>query len=70
MIGRSLGIPAFLVVFALAASTQAQSVKQFKIGTGHIGGTYYPIGQIVARIITAPPGERRCGEKSRAGFPV
>jgi len=43
MIGRSLGIPAFLVVFVLAASAQAQSVKQFKIGTGHIGWTYYPI---------------------------
>ncbi len=69
MIGRSLGIPAFLVVFALAASTQAQSVKQFKIGSGHIDGTYYPIGQIVARIITAPPGERRCGEKSPCGVP-
>jgi len=70
MTGRSLGIPAFLVVFALAASAKAQSVKQFKVGTGHIGGTYYLIGQIVARIITAPPGERRCGENFCAVFPV
>ena len=62
MIGQSLGIPAFLVAFA-----QSQSVKQFKIRTGHIGGTYYPIGQIIARIITAPTGERRCGEKFPCG---
>ena len=70
MTGRLLGIPAFLVVFALAAFAQAQSVKQLKVGTGHIGGTYYLIGQIVARIITAPPGERWCGENSCAVFPV
>ena len=36
---RLLGIPASLMVFVLAASAKSQSVKQFKVGTGHIGGT-------------------------------
>lgn len=34
----------------------AQTPSFFRIGTGSAGGTYYPIGGIVANAISCPPG--------------
>jgi TRAP transporter TAXI family solute receptor len=47
------------VVVASAASAQAPQF--FRIGTGSAGGTYYPIGGIIANAISCPPGAR-CNE--------
>ena len=38
----------------------AEEPRIFRIGTGDIGGTYYPIGGIIASAISSPPGARLC----------
>lgn len=39
----------------------------FQIATGSSSGTYFPIGQMLASIITHPPGIARCDDDSRCG---
>ncbi|MCB2012669.1 MAG: TAXI family TRAP transporter solute-binding subunit, partial [Geminicoccaceae bacterium] len=39
------------------------------IGTGSAGGTYFPIGGIIANAISNPPGSRPCEEGGNCGVP-
>jgi len=48
---------------------QAQEMKFFRIGTGSAGGTYFPIGGLIANAISNPPGSRPCGEGGNCGVP-
>ena len=45
---------------ASAAPVRAQEMRFFRIGTGGVAGTYYPIGGLIADIISNPPGARPC----------
>ncbi len=56
-----------LIVAATAAS--AQSPTFFRIGTGSAGGTYFPIGGVIANAISAPPGARPCDQGGQCGVP-
>ncbi len=59
-------------VFAQSTSSQEDYLKQieiFRIGTGGIAGTYYPIGGMVAQAISNPPGSRTCNEGGSCGVP-
>ena len=47
----------------------AQSPTFFRIGTGGAGGTYFPIGGIIANGISAPPGARPCDKGGQCGVP-
>src|SRR3954451_16828850 len=47
----------------------AQATTFFRIGTGSISGTYYPIGGLVADIISNPPGSRPCAAGGDCGVP-
>ncbi|MEQ8966347.1 MAG: TAXI family TRAP transporter solute-binding subunit [Azospirillaceae bacterium] len=38
----------------------SQDIRFFRIGTGTTGGTYFPIGGIIAGAISAPPGSPPC----------
>lgn len=62
-----------LVICAAAAQfatpTSAQEITIFRIGTGGIGGTYYPIGGMVAQAISSPPGSRSCDKGGSCGVP-
>ncbi|MFO1069655.1 MAG: TAXI family TRAP transporter solute-binding subunit [Geminicoccaceae bacterium] len=52
-----LGLP----LLALGAATAAaQAARFFRIGTGSVSGTYYPVGGLVAEIISSPPGSPSC----------
>jgi len=61
------------LVFALLASLpsgpQAQDITFFRIGTGSTGGTYFPIGGIIASGISKPPGSRDCDAGGSCGVP-
>ena len=48
---------------------QAQEMKFFRIGTGSAGGTYFPIGGLIANAISNPPGSRPCDEGGSCGVP-
>ena len=43
-------------------------MRFFRIGTGGVAGTYYPVG-LIADIISNPPGARPCDKGSSCGVP-
>ncbi|MDC1288202.1 TAXI family TRAP transporter solute-binding subunit [Gammaproteobacteria bacterium] len=51
------------------ASGQAQDLRFFRIGTGGIAGTYYPIGGMIAHAISNPPGSIACDDGGSCGPP-
>jgi TRAP-type uncharacterized transport system substrate-binding protein len=53
----------------LAPGLNAQDVRFFRIGTGGVAGTYYPIGGLIAGIISNPPGSRPCAKGGSCGVP-
>ncbi|RTZ96079.1 MAG: immunogenic protein [Deltaproteobacteria bacterium] len=56
------------LVFGISP-VQAQQMKFFRIGTGGTGGTYYPIGGLLAHCISNPPGSRPCDQGGSCGVP-
>ena len=65
-----LGLAAGLVLgFAAVGDASAQAPQFFRIGTGGAGGTYYPIGGIIATGISNPPGSRACDKGGSCGVP-
>ncbi|MEM6946376.1 MAG: TAXI family TRAP transporter solute-binding subunit, partial [Pseudomonadota bacterium] len=44
-------------------------MKFWRIGTGGAGGTYFPIGGLIANAISNPPGSRPCDEGGSCGVP-
>lgn len=53
----------------LSSSVMAAEMKFFRIGTGGAGGTYFPIGGIIANAISNPPGSRDCDKGGNCGVP-
>ena len=49
--------------------SQAQDIRFFRIGTGGIAGTYYPIGGMISNAISNPPGSLPCDEGGSCGPP-
>ncbi len=47
----------------------AQQQTFFRIGTGGAGGTYFPIGGLLANAISAPPGSTPCDKGGACGVP-
>ncbi|MCL4767971.1 MAG: TAXI family TRAP transporter solute-binding subunit [Hyphomicrobiaceae bacterium] len=52
-----------------ATMALAQEMKFFRIGTGGAGGTYFPIGGLMANAISAPPGSTPCDKGGACGVP-
>ena len=53
-----------------AGGVTAQEMKFFRIGTGGAGGTYFPIGGLIANAISNPPGSgKTCEEGGSCGVP-
>jgi uncharacterized protein len=57
--GSALALAALAVVTLGTAQTVAPRLS-FVIATGSTGGTYFPIGEAIAEIISHPPGIARC----------
>lgn len=57
------------LAFAASGSALAQEMKFFRIGTGGAGGTYFPIGGLLANAISAPPGSTPCDKGGACGVP-
>lgn len=53
----------------IAGPALGQDMRFFRIGTGGVGGTYYPIGGIIASAISNPPGSRPCEMGGSCGVP-
>jgi TRAP transporter TAXI family solute receptor len=50
-----------------AQDLQAEDLRFFRIGTGGVAGTYYPIGGMIAHAISNPPGARPCDAGGSCG---
>jgi TRAP transporter TAXI family solute receptor len=44
-------------------------VTYFRIGTGSLAGTYFPVGETIANLISKPPGSAPCEPGGRCGVP-
>ncbi len=64
-----LAVAAAAALLVLAGASHAQEMKFFRIGTGGAGGTYYPIGGLIANAISNPPGSRPCDKGGSCGVP-
>lgn len=60
---------AALACVMMAGTVSAQDMTFFRIGTGGAGGTYFPIGGIIANAISNPPGSRSCDSGGNCGVP-
>ncbi|MDF1794077.1 MAG: TAXI family TRAP transporter solute-binding subunit [Thalassobaculaceae bacterium] len=66
-------LSAFLLLLLVGLSTAsappvlAQEPMFFRIGTGGVNGTYYPIGAIIGNAISSPPGSRACESGGSCG---
>ena len=66
---KALAAVAVAGLFATASLAVAQDMRFFRIGTGGTGGTYYPIGGLIANAISNPPGSRACDKGGSCGVP-
>lgn len=66
-------IAAVMTVLALAgtggAAAASETITFFRIATGGVGGTYYPVGGLIAQAISNPPGSRPCEKGGSCGVP-
>lgn len=58
-----------IAVLVAAAVSLAQDLKLIRIGTGSTGGTYFPVGGLIASVISNPPGSRDCEVGGSCGVP-
>lgn len=65
-----------VLVVAMMAATSAtdaagrdQEIKFFRIGTGSTGGSYFPVGGLIANAISNPPGSLECDRGGSCGVP-
>lgn len=66
---RALGILMAALLAVMSASVAAQDLKFVRIGTGGTGGTYFPVGGLIASVISNPPGSRACEVGGSCGVP-
>ncbi|MCH9670945.1 MAG: TAXI family TRAP transporter solute-binding subunit [Gammaproteobacteria bacterium] len=68
LIAKVLSTAALTLAF-FSGVADAQEMKFFRIGTGGAGGTYFPIGGLIANAISNPPGSRPCDKGGSCGVP-
>ncbi len=66
---RCLTLGAALLAAGPFRPASAQEYALFRLGTGGVAGTYYPIGALIANIISNPPGGRACKDGGSCGVP-
>ena len=54
---------------AVLAASQAQPRLSFEVATGSTAGTYFPMGELLAGIVSHPPGLARCEARGGCGPP-
>ena len=66
-----IGVLAVALTF-VGAGAQTPEVARisFQIATGPVGGSYFPVGEALARIISNPPGFGRCEDDVNVCGPV
>lgn len=63
---KKLALAAVIGV-TMVTTAMAQETTFWRIGTGGAGGTYFPIGGLIANAISNPPGSRSCDKGGTCG---
>ena len=63
----SLAAAGLAATAGLAGVVRGQEMRFFRIGTGGAGGTYFPVGGLIANVISNPPGSRPCDKGGNCG---
>jgi hypothetical protein len=58
-----------VTLILVSAGAFAQELRLIRIGTGSTGGTYFPVGGLIASAISNPPGSRDCELGGSCGVP-
>ena len=66
---NTLAAAGLLATTGLAGGALGQEMRFFRIGTGGAGGTYFPVGGLIANVISNPPGSRPCDKGGNCGVP-
>ncbi len=64
---KSLLISVVASTLVFSAPVTAQEMKFWRIGTGGVGATYFPIGNLIASAISSPPGALACDQGGTCG---
>lgn len=59
----------WVAIVLLPQIANAKSLQFFKIGSGAVGGTYYPIAGMIGQVISNPPGSKSCESGGNCGVP-
>ena len=51
------------------AACGREEARYVTIATGSVTGTYYPVGSLIANLLSRPPGARACDEAGGCGVP-
>ncbi|EWY39217.1 hypothetical protein N825_07765 [Skermanella stibiiresistens SB22] len=62
-------LTAALLLAMAPAAAHTEDIRFFRIGTGTTGGTYFPVGGMLANAISNPPGSRACDRGGSCGVP-
>ena len=62
-------VATIVVVGARAGFAEEPEVQVIRIGTGPTGGSYFPIGGVLANLISHPPGALDCAAGGSCGVP-
>lgn len=61
------GLLTAALLFLGSGPAGAEDIRFFRIGTGTTGGTYFPVGGMLANAISNPPGSRPCDRGGSCG---
>jgi len=67
VLGGGTAAAALLGAGGAVAQAPAPGLQFFRIATGPIGATYFPVGDLLAKVISAPPGARPCDRGGSCG---
>ncbi|MBC6438997.1 MAG: TAXI family TRAP transporter solute-binding subunit [Rhodospirillales bacterium] len=65
----ALALAAGSMAAGLPWPARSQDMTFFRIATGGTAGTYYPVGALIANVISNPPGSRACEDGGSCGVP-
>ncbi|AEO46609.1 TAXI family TRAP transporter solute-binding subunit [Rhodospirillum rubrum] len=68
VLGMAVGM-AGMVAPAVVRPSKAQELRFLRIGTGRTSGAYFPVGGLIASLISNPPGSRPCEKGGSCGVP-
>ena len=68
-IAAGFAVAALIWPLTAVQPSAQEEVRYFRIGTGPTAGTYFPIGALIAGIISGPPGGPSCDEGGGCGVP-